>query len=249
MCRRLRRGFTLVELLVVITIIGMLIALLMPAVQAAREQARRTRCMNRQSQLALAAMGYEGTYQHFPGFRSTMGPPDNRLDVTWVVPLFPYMGRVGIYKQWEAGNPVTVYLEMLTCPSDPPEETSPEYPPLAYLANIEIFREGVGRSMDYINIHDGASTTLMFSETVLDRRWDGIDPENEEFDPEETCFSGTGSLQDNLSSNHGGGVVVAFCDRQVKFLREDIAEDVYQRLVIPDDDMQGRPPLDDAEWQ
>ncbi len=61
-----RKGFTLVELLVVIAIIGILVALLLPAIQAAREAARRTECTNKLKQLAVGSQNFHDTYKRFP---------------------------------------------------------------------------------------------------------------------------------------------------------------------------------------
>lgn len=69
-----RRGFTLVELLVVITIIGILIALLLPAVQSVREAARQTKCRNRIRQIALACQNYESMFRDLPGYSGEVPP-------------------------------------------------------------------------------------------------------------------------------------------------------------------------------
>ena len=91
----LTRGFTLVELLVVIAVIGILIALLLPAIQAAREAARRSDCLNRVRQLALAAHNFEGSQGRFPTL--SFNPPGNTagdsLDGTYSywVQLLPFI--------------------------------------------------------------------------------------------------------------------------------------------------------------
>jgi prepilin-type N-terminal cleavage/methylation domain-containing protein len=80
-----KRGFTLVELLVVIAIIGVLVALLLPAVQAARESARRAQCVNNLKQVGIAMHGYHDTYLKLPpGARSCCWG-------TWQMEILPFI--------------------------------------------------------------------------------------------------------------------------------------------------------------
>jgi prepilin-type N-terminal cleavage/methylation domain-containing protein len=96
-----RRAFTLVELLVVIAIIGVMVGLLLPAVQAARESARRMQCSNNLKQLGLAFHNYESTHKTFPhgSLGGTSSLPANICGINWRVSLLPFLEQSNVYDQ------------------------------------------------------------------------------------------------------------------------------------------------------
>ena len=127
---RVRRGFTLVELLVVITIIGILIALLLPAVQAAREAARRMQCSNNLKQIGLGMHNYHQVYNVLPLSASyRLGyPNDTGTRRSWTVGLLPYMEQGAIFEQMDMTvrgieepnlSLIQKNLAVVLCPSDP----------------------------------------------------------------------------------------------------------------------------------
>ncbi|HEX6962907.1 MAG TPA: DUF1559 domain-containing protein, partial [Lacipirellula sp.] len=140
---RLLRGFTLVELLVVIAIIGILVALLLPAVQSAREASRRSDCQNKLHQLGLAIQNYESGHKRLPpgitGYDATRnnipsvsGDPGKPAEAPFVAYILPYLEESALYsaydftidvqKQYNSGNtPVGKLLPSFQCPSDEPQ--------------------------------------------------------------------------------------------------------------------------------
>ncbi len=103
MKERFRSAFTLVELLVVIAIIGILVALLLPAIQAAREAGRRTQCVNHIKQLGLALLTYHDVRGRLPFARTTHAQDGH----TWYVDILPQMEGGNIYDEWLANSPNT----------------------------------------------------------------------------------------------------------------------------------------------
>ena len=135
---RVASGFTLVELLVVIAIIAMLVTLLLPAVQSAREQARRTQCVNNLRQIALALVNHHdtkghyphGTYNYIDGTGSTPAPYNGTQDRRcWFHETLPYLEEASLFDDFDTfmerpGNSALGYPKLGTpvptfmCPSD-----------------------------------------------------------------------------------------------------------------------------------
>ncbi len=194
--RPYRRGFTLVELLVVIAIIGILVALLLPAIQAAREAASRSKCGNNFKQLALALHNYHDSIGRFPFATNCNingaepGYSSNRR-VSWFHLMLPYIEEGSYYdqilprieaNQFPGGWPTdvrNVIFEAFMCPSDP---VSPKTNQQGFHGNYLVCHgsshtgSGVGRTdgMFYprsktklTDVVDGTSTTVMLGEVRL----------------------------------------------------------------------------------
>jgi len=155
------RGFTLVELLVVIAIIGILMGLLLPAVQNAREAGRRTTCFNNLYQMAFAATRHSDTNGFIPGWRNklrwTTTSTSGTIAPSWPVMILPLMERKDIYTAWVSqatASPSfpTAALNFYSCPSSPPDSSSDSI--LAYAGNC-----GTGGS----NKNDGVMLDAYFA--------------------------------------------------------------------------------------
>jgi prepilin-type N-terminal cleavage/methylation domain-containing protein/prepilin-type processing-associated H-X9-DG protein len=126
--RFVRSGFTLVELLVSISIIAVLMSLILPAVQNSRSAARRTQCLNNLRNLGVAMNGHMATHDRFPAAGNWAGPAGNRYPGhNWAVSLLPYLDRTDIADRWNLGMAYNVlpnselgkyHIEVFACPDD-----------------------------------------------------------------------------------------------------------------------------------
>jgi prepilin-type N-terminal cleavage/methylation domain-containing protein/prepilin-type processing-associated H-X9-DG protein len=134
-----KRGFSLIELLVVMAVIGILVSLLLPAVQGAREAARRLQCRNNLKQLSLAVINYEGAHKCYPP-AGLVGPriqdymegpfnPRSGQMLSWVVLVLPFMEEQALYQQFDlarsaldqTNEPQATAIKAMFCPSDEAE--------------------------------------------------------------------------------------------------------------------------------
>jgi prepilin-type N-terminal cleavage/methylation domain-containing protein/prepilin-type processing-associated H-X9-DG protein len=255
--RSRHHAFTLVELLVVIAILGVLIGLLLPAVQAGRESARRMSCGNNQHQIGLALLAYHGDHEAFPQggvqVRSLRSPTGQLLypagvQLAWSAYILAYLDEKGLDRQLNLGkafdSPANAaagaqVIPVFLCPSQ------------TFASNLV---GGLGRT-DYggiygqriigndnppngcmiydcpiriIDITDGTTYTMIVSEdTHTNSQW--INALNV-FDV--SCAINTAPpLENDIVSNHTGGANALFADGAMHFLGNDLDTAVLAALV------------------
>ena len=217
-----RRGLTLLELLVVMGILAVLVAIAVPAVQSAREAARRTECQNRLKQIGVALHNHHDQMGHFP--------QDGWNGYGFGAFLLPHLDQAALYERLK---PLTTrrgparpgledrVLPAFRCPSDPnPEDRlSSAFGRSNYLATAEMFSD----AMELDHVVDGPSQTLALGETLTDHAWA----------LPRTGTSGPLNRDGDYSSGHGGGVYFLFCDGAVKWIAESIDGNTLKAMFTP----------------
>ncbi|WZP00612.1 DUF1559 domain-containing protein [Isosphaeraceae bacterium EP7] len=208
---------------------GIAIALLLPAVQSAREAARRAQCVNNEKQMMLAFHNYESGYGHFP--RAAIVDKAGKPLLSWRVAILPFIEQQELYNKfhldeaWDSPHNKTLLNSMppqYRCASMPMTD-----PTLAYYRVFDgkgaMFEPGV--DVKIADMTDGTSYTLALVETKEGVPW--TKPEDLEFDPDAKApppFYGAGSM-------HPGGFNAGMGDGSIRFLKATIAEKVMKALI------------------
>lgn len=226
--------------------IGVLVALLLPAVQSAREAARRMQCSNNLKQIALAMHNYYDAHQCLPA--GYIADADGKPMHSWRVALLPYLEQQGLYEAynfdepWDSPHNMQIASRMpaaYRCPS------APHQGPGSMLTNYVVILSktpegnqspaslfGENRWTQFGQVTDGTSNTLLVAEVSEPVMWTQPDADLQ-FD--QMGFQINGLM--SIGSYHPGGANVAFADGSVRFLSDSLDEDTLRLLIQPADGM------------
>lgn len=207
---------------------GVLAALLLPAVQAAREAARRMQCSNNLKQIGLAMHNYHDVHGTLPPAYTT-DEEGNRLH-SWRTLLLPFMEQATLYEQIDFSKPwdapenrhlANMRIPGYSCPSDP--ENGCSYMVIGGAGTL--FEDD--QASRFADIVDGTSNTIMVVE-VKGRQTSWMEPTDLSFDGQQIVINST---PDSPGSNHPGGAQVALADGSVHFLAQTIDLQLLRSLV------------------
>lgn len=250
-----RRAFTLVELLVVVAIIGILVSLLLPAIQASRAAARRTHCQNNLRQIGIALQSHHATKNHFPvgvtEWRGTRGNPQRR-QIAWSARLLPFVEQQPIFDQLdletafdspENASAAAMLLPIYVCPaSRRGEQLVQGRGPCDYggINGERILSPNTppkGTMLADVpttiaHIKDGISRTIMVAEDSLfdDGQWiNGRNVFDQAFP-----INAAPEWENDIRSEHSGGAFSVRADGSVHFLDESMEKSVLAALCTRD---------------
>jgi prepilin-type N-terminal cleavage/methylation domain-containing protein len=237
-------GFTLVELLVVIAIIGILIGMLLPAVQMVREAARRTQCMNNLKQIGLGLQSHHAALNQFPiGVvepRPYPGTDTSRRQLAWSAFLLPYLEQGNLFETIDTKSSydstanaiaAATVLKIYLCPSSNRESNIVQGRGACDYGGIFGERitgsnsppKGVmlaGNPISIRDITDGTSNTLIVAE---DSRWhEGQWINGRNIFDQAFAINRAPEIENDIRSEHPSGAAGVFCDGSVRFLRESM---------------------------
>lgn len=243
-------GFTLIELLVVIAIIGLLVALLLPAVMSAREAARRAQCSNNLRQIGLALHGYHDLHSLFPPGGWEWRPYGNttKRQLAWSMLILPHLEQAPLYNTLNILRPfdspanstgASTILSVFLCPSSRrlaplvdgrggcdyggifgERMTSPNNPPKGSML--------YDRPLGIVDLRDGTSQTILIGEDSWfpDGQWiNGRNVFDQAFP-----INKAPPFENDIRSDHPGGALVLLGDGSAHFLKETIAPRVLAAL-------------------
>lgn len=212
-----RRGYTLVELLVVISIIVALVGILMPAFQVARESSRRTQCLNNIRQVGQAIVGYDSATSSLPGWRNRVG--NYPSTTSWTVPILPQLGNQEAYDWFDkysvGADPInSKVVPVFLCPTGAADARRYSTAPLSYAVNAGTGTERAVSGSDSFAatgrrqfVADG-----VFHDRVgYDADADGNYEEDNDFYPARTSL-------DDVNSGSGGSSTLMIAERSGRFV-------------------------------
>ncbi len=225
----------LIAVLVLVAVLlcaGVPIALLLPAVQAAREAARRTQCSNNLKYLALAMHNYHDTYKCWPP--AYIADENGKPMHSWRVLILPFLEQGALYERYNFDEPwdsprnkalANTVIETYRCPSDPssnPTDTS--YVMIVGPGTLYDGTEVTGIR----DVKDGTSNTLLLVEAAgCGINW----AEPRDLDIEQLSLQINNPAGVEIRSYHPGGTNAALCDGSVRFLSESIDPGLLERLI------------------
>jgi prepilin-type processing-associated H-X9-DG protein len=214
---------------------GVLVALLLPAIQAAREAARRNVCVNNMKQIGVALQAYHDTYKTVPPayFADAEGKPMH----SWRVLILPFIEGNDVYQKYDFNEPwdgpnnkklAALIPSVYQCPSGSEDDGQTNY---VAVVGPETVWPG-DAPVKIRAIIDGPSRTIQVIETV-DSGIHWMEPRDVSLDQATAGINGHNGPP-SISSHHPGGANALFCDSHVQFLPDDVPPETLRALLTKD---------------